>query len=444
MLPFGRSHIPFWTPLDVRALDPSASTQRTTALPYPRYLEAQLREVLADTPVVGVIGPRQSGKTTLVKQVGGMGRRYLTLDDPAVLAAAESDPIGFVRGPNAITIDEIQRAPQLMLAIKQSVDDDRRPGRFLLTGSANIITAPRMRESMAGRIELLTLWPVSQAEARQQGPVSFLDRVFADAIHAPLTSRHATERLGAALTELVLAGGYPEVLERNSERRRRDWFRAYVRAVVERDIPDLAIVERGEELPRFLESVVLCNGQLINNTHLGARTGIDRKTADRYLTLLEQLFLVHRLHAWAHSDLKRLVKAPKLHVVDSGLAAAVQGITASRVEKDRTLLGPLLEAFVVCELRKHAGWSDGQYRFSHYRDKDGVEVDVVIEDEQRRLVGIEVKASATVSAADLSGLVRLRNATREFIGGYLLYDGEHILPFGDRLWAVPLTTLWQA
>ncbi len=410
---------------------------------YSRYVEGRLRGILADTPVAGVIGPRQSGKTTLAKMVGGLDRPYLTLDDPAVLAAAESDPIGFVRGVNAVTIDEIQRAPQLMLAIKQSVDDDRRPGRFLLTGSANIITAPRMRESMAGRIELLTLWPLSQAELLRQGPVSFLDRAFTTDADVLVKPAGISARLATTLTELVLAGGYPEVIARASERRRQDWFRAYVRAIVERDIPEIATVERGEQLPRFLETVALFNGHLVNNAELGVRSGIDRKTADRYVALLEQLFLVQRLPAWSHSDLKRLIKAPKLHLVDSGLAAAVQGITASRIAQNRTLLGPLLEAFVVGELRKQAGWSDGHYRFSHYRDKDGVEVDVVIEDEQRRLIGIEVKASATVRAADVFGLMRLRNASREFIGGFLLYDGEHILPFGDRLFAVPITALWQ-
>ncbi len=410
---------------------------------YPRYLESRLREVLTDTPVAGLVGPRQSGKTTLAKKVAGAERRYLTLDDPAVLAAALADPISFVRRSESMIIDEIQRAPDLMLAIKHAVDEDRRPGRFLLTGSANIVTAPRMRDSMAGRIESLTLWPLSQAEIGRQGPVSFLDRMFAEGVDSVLRNSASSVRLGEALTRIVLTGGYPEALARDGERRRRDWFRAYVQAIIERDLPEVAPVQRGEQLPRFAESVMLSNGHLINSSALGVQNGMDRKTADRYVALLEQLFIVHRLPAWSHSDLKRLVKAPKLYAVDSGVAAAIAGVTDARVAKDRTLLGPLLETFVIGELRTQAAWSQGQYRFSHYRDKDGVEVDLIVEDEQRQLLAIEVKASATASANDMAGLARLRSKSRECVGGILLYDGEHALAFGDRLLALPLATVWQ-
>lgn len=188
---------------------------------------------------------------------------------------------------------------------------------------------------------------------------------------------------------------------------------------------------------------MLSNGHLINSSALGVQNGMDRKTADRYVALLEQLFIVHRLPAWSHSDLKRLVKAPKLYAVDSGVAAAIAGVTDARVAKDRTLLGPLLETFVIGELRTQAAWSQGQYRFSHYRDKDGVEVDLIVEDEQRQLLAIEVKASATASANDMAGLARLRSKSRECVGGILLYDGEHALAFGDRLLALPLATVWQ-
>ena len=409
---------------------------------YPRYIEPRLREVLTDTPVVGLIGPRQSGKTTLARQVSGTERRYLTLDDSGVLAAARADPIGLVQGVDAAVIDEIQRAPELMLAIKRTVDEDRRPGRFLLTGSANILTAPRMLESMAGRIETLTLLPLSGAEIANRGPAHFVDRAFANETEHTM-STSAPSRMGATLTDMVLGGGYPEALARETDRRRRDWFRAYVRAIVERDIPDIAVVERGEQLPRFLEALASYNGQLINHTEIGAHIGVDRKTADRYLGLLEQLFIVQRLPAWSHSALKRLIKAPKLHFVDSGLAATARGVNINRLQKDRALLGPLLESFVLSELRKQASWSEGHYRFSHYRDKDGVEVDMVIEDELGRLIGIEVKASSTVSAADFAGLARLKHASRQFVGGFLLYDGQHTLPFGDSLRAVPIAQLWQ-
>ena len=416
---------------------------------FPRFLEPRLREILSDTPVLGLLGPRQSGKTTLARHVSEPDRQYLTLDDPNLLAAARADPIGLVRAVDRVVIDEIQRAPGLMLAIKQSVDADRRPGRFLLTGSANIITAPRMQESMAGRIETVTLLPLSYSE-RYTPPLKhnaqsarFLDRVFASGLDQN-TGAKPEELIGPRLVDAVLTGGYPEAIARTNDRRRRDWFRAYARAIIERDMPDIAVVEYGAQLPKFLEALALLSGQLVNLTDLGTRINVDRKTAERYLSLLEQLFIVERLPAWSRSDLQRLVRTPKLHFVDSGLAAALRGTTVNEISLDRTQFGPLLETSVLSELRKQAGWYDGQLRFSHYRDKDGVEVDVVVENESDQLVGIEVKASATVSAADFAGLNRLRSATSAFIGGYVLYDGEQTLRFGDGLHAVPISALWRA
>ena len=416
---------------------------------FPRLLEPRLREILSDTPVAGLIGPRQSGKTTLAKLVSEPGRAYLTLDDPNVLAAALADPIGLIGDVDRVVIDEIQRAPELMLAIKHSVDADRRPGRFLLTGSANIIAAPRMQDSMAGRIETVTLLPLSFAErlgssARKNAEHGrFLDLAFLGAPYRGQTSSTDT-LLGSRLIDAVLTGGYPEAVARTSDRRRRDWFRAYARAIVERDLRDIAVVERSAQLPVFLQALALLNSLLINLTDLGARIGVDRKTAERYLNLLEQLFIVERLPAWSRSGLQRLVKAPKLHFVDSGLAAALRGVSAAQIVADRTYFGPLLETAVLSELRKQAGWYDGHLRFSHYRDKDGVEVDVVIENERGQLVGVEVKASATVTAADFAGLRRLQRGAREFVVGYVMYDGARVLPFGDGMYAMPISALCNA
>lgn len=416
---------------------------------FPRFLEPRVREILTDTPVLGLIGPRQSGKTTLAKRISEPDRTYLTLDDPNLLAAARADPLGLIRDADRVAIDEIQRAPGLMLAIKQSVDADRRPGRFLITGSANIITAPRMQESMAGRIEIVTLLPISYSERFAPAAVQvargdrFLDRAFS-AERDLDTNTLADTRTGAGLVEAVLTGGYPEAIARTSDRRRRDWFRAYARAIVERDMPDIAVVERGAQLPKFLEALALLNGQLVNLTDMGTRISVDRKTAERYLSLLEHLFIVERLRAWSRSGLQRLVKTPKLHFVDSGLAAALRGTRVDDIRADRTQFGPVLEASVLSELRKQAGWYDGHLRFSHFRDKDGAEVDVVIENESGQLLGIEVKASATVSAKDFVGLNRLRRVAPEFVRGYVLYDGVQTLPFGDGLYAVPISALWRA
>jgi uncharacterized protein len=402
---------------------------------YPRYAADRARMILADTPVLGLIGPRQSGKTTLARQLEP-DRRYITLDNPNTLAAALADPVGTIRRLDTVIIDEIQRAPALMLAIKQSVDADRRPGRFLVTGSANIVTARGIQDSMAGRIENLRLLPLSQDELANQGPAHFLDRLFAGDAFAPTGIDHT-------IVERVLAGGYPEVIARPDGRRRRDWLAAYINVLAERDLPDIATIERAADVPRFFNLLATLGGQLINASAMGARLKIDRKTALRYLGLAEQLFIVRSLPAWSNNALKRLVKAPKLHFIDSGLAAALRGVTPERIATDRTAFGSLLESFVLAELEKQSGWSEGRYAFSHFRDKDGVEVDIIAEDEAGRIVGIEVKASATVTASDFAGLTRLSAAAGEFVAGVVLYDGSEPLSFGDKMQALPLASLWS-
>jgi uncharacterized protein len=402
---------------------------------YPRYAADRARMILADTPILGLIGPRQSGKTTLARQLEP-DRRYITLDDPNTLAAALADPVGTIRRLDTVIIDEIQRAPALMLAIKQSVDADRRPGRFLVTGSANIVTARGIQDSMAGRIENLRLLPLSQDELANQGPAHFLDRLFAGDAFAPTGTDYS-------IVQRVLTGGYPEAIARPDGRRRRDWLAAYVNVLAERDLPDIATIERAADVPRFFNLLATLNGQLINASAMGSRLKIDRKTALRYLGLAEQLFIVRSLPAWSNNALKRLVKAPKLHFIDSGLAAVLTGATPERLAANRTAFGSLLETLVLAELEKQSGWSEGRYAFSHFRDKDGVEIDIIAEDEAGRIVGIEVKASATVTAFDFAGLTRLSAAAGEFVAGVVFYDGSEPLSFGDKMQALPLTSLWS-
>lgn len=402
---------------------------------YPRYAADRARMILADTPILGLIGPRQSGKTTLAKQLEP-DRRYITLDNPNTLAAALADPVGMIRGLDTAIIDEIQRAPALMLAIKQSVDTDRRPGRFLVTGSANIVTVRGVQDSMAGRIENLRLLPLSQDELADQGPAHFLDRLFAGEAFAP-------NQADLTIVERVLTGGYPEVIARPKGRRRLDWLAAYIDVLAERDLPDIATIERAADVPRFFNLLASLNGQLINASAMGARLKIDRKTALRYLGLAEQLFIVQSLPAWSSNALKRLVKAPKLHFIDTGLVAALSGATPERLAADRTAFGSLLESFVLAELEKQSGWSEGRHDFSHFRDKDGVEVDIIAEDEAGRVVGIEVKGSATVRNSDFTGLKRMSAAVKEFVAGVVLYDGSEPLSFGDKMWALPLASLWS-
>lgn len=405
---------------------------------FERFSAARITTALADTPVVMLIGPRQCGKTTLVRQFAGQKREYVTLDDDTVLEAARNDPAGFVRGFDLAAIDEVQRAPELLRAIKRSVDNDRRAGRFLLTGSANILTLPQVSESLAGRMEIVSLMPISRAEIAGKKP-TFLKTAFTGKLAKP-----GSAVIGDDLVRTVLVGGYPEMLRRESSRRRQAWARDYVKAIVQRDVRDIAEVEKLDQLPRLLQILAHHSGQLTNFTQIGGQLGIDDKTARRYIGILEQMFLVHRVPPWYRNRLKRLVKTPKLHFLDSGLLAAMLGLTAEQIAKDRSKFGALLETFVFSEVLRQTAWCDESYTLHHYRDKDQDEVDIIVEDERGAMAGIEVKASATVYASDFKGIRKLKNISGDNLKlGVVLYDGTKTVPFGDRLFAAPISCLWS-
>lgn len=405
---------------------------------FERFSTSRIATALSDTPVVMVVGPRQCGKTTLVRRFADKGRVYVTLDDDTVLAAARNDPGGFVRGFDRITIDEVQRAPELLRAIKQSVDNDRRAGRFLLTGSANILTLPQVSESLAGRMEIVDLMPISRAEIEGKRP-AFLKAAFTGKL--PKAGKPV---IGSDLVHAVLVGGYPEMLRREATRRRQAWARDYVKAIVQRDVRDIAEVERLDQLPRLLQALAHHSAQLTNFTQIGSQVRLDDKTTQRYVGILEQLFLVQRVSPWFRNHLKRLIKTPKLYFIDSGLLSAMTALTADQIAKDRGLFGAALESFVFAEIVKQTGWSDEEHTLHHYRDKDQDEVDVIVENGQGALVGIEVKASATVQASDFKGLRKLAAICGDDLKlGVVLYDGTNVVPFGSRLFAAPISCLWS-
>ncbi|MFT4242388.1 MAG: ATP-binding protein [Acidovorax sp.] len=407
---------------------------------YERFAAHRVREALADTPVVLVAGPRRCGKTTLVRGMQGPDRTYVTLDDQTALDAARSDPVGYVRGLEgaAVIIDEVQRVPELLLAIKKRVDESRRPGHFLLTGSANVMTLPRVADSLAGRMETIPMLPLAQAEIAGQAAPTFLDRLFEGSWP---TVRQAV--LGDDLVRTVLQGGFPEAIARESERRRQDWARAYLNSVLTRDLRDIADVEKITELPRFVRLLAEHSGRLVNHSQFGAGIGVTHKTAQRYLGLLEQIFLVRTLPPWYTNAAKRITKTPKLHFVDSGLLATARGLGLARVQADREAFGALLETFVFAEVLKLMAASDLRLTPYHYRDAQMREVDIVLERDDGMVAGIEVKASATVRAADFGGLRTLADACQgRFAYGVVLYDGTDCVHFGERLAAVPLSALW--
>lgn len=402
-----------------------------------RHATRCLLDGLRDTPVLSLQGARQTGKSTLVRALAEQGHsaRYLTLDAAAARAAAIGDPEGFVAGlDRPVVIDEAQRAPALALAIKTAVDADRSPGQFLLTGSASVLSLPKLAESLAGRMEVHTLWPFSQGELCGVQE-TFIDRMFRVKFLTPDTERTLVGR--------ICRGGYPEVQTRRNVARRRAWFDSYLNAILQRDVRDLANVERLSEMPRLLALVASRAGQLVNYADLARMLAIPQTTLKRYLALMEAMFLVRLLPAWFSNLGKRLTKAPKLLLSDTGLLAHLLEVDTNRLRRDRTLLGHVLENFVAMELVKQLGWSERRCRLFHFRTEAGAEVDLVLEDRAGRLVGVEVKCAASLQKRDFRGLEALADiAGSRFVRGIVLYTGAAVVPFGGKLHALPVSQLW--
>ena len=410
---------------------------------HPRHIAPLLTDALADTPVVLINGARQSGKSTLVQAQStatGTPRQYLTLDDAVVLNAAKSDPAGFINGlQGAVTLDEVQRAPEVFLAIKAAVDRQRQPGRFLLTGSADVLLLPGIADSLAGRMEVLSLWPLSSAEMANSAGLNRADAFFQgdwSGLMVPPCER-------AVLVERLLAGGFPEAVTRTSARRRDAWFDSYVQAVLQRDVRELANIEQLTEIPNLLALLATRSGTLLNFAELSRTAGIAQSTLKRYFALLEMLFLVVRVPSWERNAGKRLVKAPKVFLPDSGLLSYLTGSTAESLSAKPGLAGGLVETFVLTELLKHLAFSGNRLSLWHYRTQTNIEVDFILENRLGQITGIEVKASATVDAKDFKGLRHLQETEAAiFQRGVVLYGGREVVPFGNNLWAVPLSIWW--
>ncbi len=413
-----------------------------------RHIAAQLNAALLDTPVVVLNGARQTGKSTLAQALNGVNaarpaslRRYLTLDDAAVRNAATSDPAGFIGGlTGAVTLDEVQRAPELFLAIKAAVDRDRQPGRFLLTGSADVLLLPGIADSLAGRVEILSLWPLSCAEVADDATLNRADWLFGGDPGA-LTSLPCERE---DLIKRLVSGGFPEAITRDNPRRRAAWYDSYVQTVLQRDVRDLARIEQLSEIPNLLHLLAIRSATLLNFAELSRGSGLQQSTLKRYFVLLEVLFLVVRLPSWERNAGKRLVKAPKVFLPDSGLVCHLTGASLLGVAGLAGLPGRVVETFVLAELLKHVAFSEVGLSLWHYRTESQIEVDFVLENRLGQLVGIEVKAGATLSAGDFKGLRHLKETEPErFVRGFVLYSGCEVLPFGDQLWAMPLSMWWE-
>ena len=405
---------------------------------YPRYIKPLLLEALKDSPVVLIHGPRQCGKTTLARMVGTPKKyEYISFDDDVVTKAAKEDPIGFVQGlSKRVILDEVQKVPNIFSTLKKEVDNNRMPGRFILTGSANILRMPKLSDSLAGRMQILRLHPLSQGELGQYKS-HFLDTLFKGVFK--------TKKMEFSLNKLIeriVTGGYPEVFKRSSERRRSNWYQNYIETLIQRDILDISKIRSVDILPRLLALSATQTSQLVNFTNLASAFQVSRPTIFDYISLFEQMFFLEKLPPWYSNRSRRLIKTPKLHLCDTGLACTLLGVNTVSLKKDRPLLGQLLETFVFQELRRQASYHKQHHAFFHYRNKKGAEVDIVIE-RNHLIAGVEVKSSATVNLADFKGLRMLKKTVgKHFTCGVILYNGEISVSFGNGFFAIPLNMLW--
>ncbi|MFI7633387.1 ATP-binding protein [Nonomuraea sp. NPDC049400] len=409
---------------------------------FARRAEAMTLEALADTRVVVVNGARQVGKSTLadliVTRTGNARKLYL--DDPAVLAAAEEDPVAFVQHDGLLMIDEIQRAPQLLLPIKHKVDRDPLPGRFLLTGSARLLGLRDLPDALPGRTETIEMWPLSQGEI-ESAPDGFVDRIFAQGadVNMPPCSLRKRDYVDRALR-----GGYPEAIRRDPGRRRNRFFDSYITDLITRDVRQISDIERPAEMRRLLSVVAARMGGLAVVQSMAGDVGLPRMTLSRYLDLLELVFVIKRIPSWSSNLTRRAISTPKLIITDSGLGGRLIGMSPDRARDVTAPIGPLLENFAIGEVARQLTWANEPVQLFHYRDRDKVEVDMVLEHASGEVVGIEIKAAETVRGDDFRGLRHLADRLEaRFRAGFVLYTGDQTLPFGDKLKALPMASLWK-
>lgn len=407
-----------------------------------RSITDRLLKALAYSPVVLIMGPRQAGKSTLANSLFDLDKAatFESLDIATTRAAAVQDPDGFVAQLELpAVIDEVQKAPDLFDAIKAHVDRKRTAGSFILTGSANVLLLPAISESLTGRVELITLWPLSQGElmgTRER----FIDTVFKET--SPKLNVEPLER--PALINMLLRGGFPEALSRPFDAL-QDWFESYTSTAVTRDVRDLADIGRIDALPGLLLSIGSRVRAPINKSAIGGELGLPTTTIDRYIALLERGYLIHRVPAYSKNIGKRLAKAPKYLLADSGMLAYLLNLDANRLQNSASELGVLLENFVGMELAKQLTWSSTKATLNHLRAARGAEIDFVLATRDGQVVGIEVKAAGTAHKEDFKHLEMLRDRLGDqFVRGVVLYTGEVRAGFGDRLEAWPLPALWSS
>jgi len=415
----------------------------------PRHLRGEITNALASARVVNIIGPRQVGKTTLVRDLFGGRGRFVTLDDTGILAAIEADPYGQLTalvaqaGDGPVIIDEAQRSRHIPLAIKRIIDEQRRMGQFLLTGSSNIFTSAHVADSLAGRVQTLTLLPLSAAEIHRKGPARFLDWASQEPSLATLPQAPPAGR--AECLDLIVRGGYPEI-SRQSDRLRNRRYRDAIDSIVDRDVADVLQVRKTDSLRRLMDQLAARTANELVIDDLCSVVGVQRPTLEHYLDALTGLSVVKRLGSWASGAAKREVKRPKIHLVDTGVVSALRRFTASSFGLDGTptALGPILETYVHNEIDKILPYQGLEWRLWHWRNQDGREVDILAEND-RSLVAIEVKAAVTLNSGDLKNLRWFRSdgpGKGRDVTGIIFHLGDQPLSFGDAIFGLPLSMFW--
>ena len=405
-----------------------------------RNIEAELKAFLKIMPVVLITGARQTGKTTLAKHLAKKrGFAFYSFDDALTLANAKRDPSGWLESiPKPVVIDEVQRVPEIFLSIKKDVDENKKPGRYLITGSANPFLIPRLGDSLAGRIGILNMFPFSYGEILEKRE-NFLTTVF----ETKIAPQNLPKVSHAKLYEILLWGGFPPVQDFNTIEDLNRWIRSYLQTIMERDVRDLANIEGLREFPNLFRLLASRSGTLLNVSQLSRSLGMVHVTLKRYLRLLEALYFVYLLPSWHSNQGKRLTKSPKVYLCDTAILTTVLGIDSDNLEGDPTFTGQVLESFVFSELLKQKSWSTTPFELYHFRDRD-VEVDFVLEKSDGGLVGIEVKSTNIIHNGDLKGLYHLKTlAKSSFSKGIILHFGTQIQQLDDDIWAFPIQSLWE-
>jgi len=405
-----------------------------------RKITPKLLEALSDSPVVLVHGARQTGKSTLVKDLADnvYPAKYLTFDDPGILSAARNNPYEFLSGyEDNLIVDEVQRVPEIFLAIKEAVDKKRKAGKYILTGSSNVLLLPKVSDSLAGRMEILNLYPFSQNEITGSD-YNFIDEAFAKEFKMPAARRKKND-----ISARILSGGFPEMLTRKNRVRQDAWFKSYITTILQRDLRDIANVEKLSELPRLLNLFAARAGTLLNFAEISRSASIPQTTLRRYVSLLEAVFMIYLLPAWSGNLSKRLIKTPKLYLGDTGLLSHLIGFEKEKTTADPLSWGRIVENFILLELLKQSSWSKFNLSLFYFRTASGHEVDLIIEHSSGSLVGIEIKASSKITADNFNHLKMFADETgKKFLRGFVFYTGNEPIPFAKNLFAMPLNILW--